>query len=626
MLTSFRRSSVLLIALLLMLSFVEPYGTDVAHAEQFDRDWLTTTPIGAAGDAALAIAVQADGKYVVGGWTETGGTNRNFALARYEADGTLDPSFGEGGVAVADFAGDWRTLTDLAIDGSGRIVAVGHTIVDNQFDIIVARFLQSGEPDTSFNEFGSTPGYVTANITESDFAYAVELLPSGKILVAGMTADEGTYSALVLKFDEDGALDGTFADGGVALHQLNLGSVTIRAMIADPQGRIVLTGSVQTEEDFRVVVLRLLANGDLDGTFADGGFFTSLAGQSSAVATTIALQASGRIVVAGATELVIPRNLVLMGLLDNGSLDPTFGSEGVTTTAFGNDDVLGKSLAIDGASRLVLAGDIQRTGSNYDFVLTRYTVNGVLDTSFGDGGHLIQQPGILEDFLDAVVVLPDGRIVAVGGSNRDPNYDFAITRYTPRPQIPVSFLRASVDPNGGSCISGGPRSAPWTSWFLGHMVLPGPTDCTRAGYVFAGWANATTPTVPRTFRLVTDPSSKTVRYYITESVDLIAVWKPLPQAVQEVIVFANFFCGPCTNAWLIHAPSKDSTGYDYALNSTSVSCSSLVIVFDLLACQFVGLTPGSVFTATVTPRNAEGVGPIASVGFTLRKSKFTFRR
>jgi len=183
----------------------------------------------------------------------------------------------------------------------------------------------------------------------------------------------------------------------------------------------------------------------------------------------------------------------------------------------------------------------------------------------------------------------------------------------------VPLYRASLDPNGGTCIDSASRTETWTTAFVGYRYLPGPTDCTRPGYAFGGWANTSTPTIARTFPLLTDPSTNTQRYFVTDNLDLVAVWKPLPTVVSDLVVFANFFCGPCTNAWLIHTPSEHATSYDYTLNSTPATCSPSVTVLGLHACQLTSLTAGTPLTATVTPRNTDGTGPSISARFTLRR-------
>lgn len=176
--------------------------------------------------------------------------------------------------------------------------------------------------------------------------------------------------------------------------------------------------------------------------------------------------------------------------------------------------------------------------------------------------------------------------------------------------------RATLDPAGGTCLDPTPRTGTWTSAFIGYRYLPDATVCTRPGYVFTGW-NDTTTGQPADLPLLTDPSSGTKKHFLATDASLTATWAPLPGAIRELVVFANFFCGPCTNAWLIHTPSDHATSYDYTVNSTPVTCAVDIDVFGLRACELAGLTSGAPHTATVTPRNTHGTGPVRATTFIL---------
>ncbi|MFM8945446.1 MAG: hypothetical protein ACKOJC_01885 [Actinomycetota bacterium] len=221
-----------------------------------------------------------------------------------------------------------------------------------------------------------------------------------------------------------------------------------------------------------------------------------------------------------------------------------------------------------------------------------------------------------------VAISGNGTIFAVGAfSFGNLTGQVRAFQWVPPPAAPqpfVSLWRATLHPAGGTCIDNTPRTETWTSAFVGYRYLPGPTDCTRPGHVFGGWANTTTPTVARTFPLLDDPSSNTQRYFIAENATLAAIWKPLPKAVSELVVFANFLCGPCTNAWLIHWPSEHASSYDYTLNAAPATCAPKLTILGFHACQLTGLTSGTPLTATVTPRNTDGVGPNTTTTFTLR--------
>lgn len=187
----------------------------------------------------------------------------------------------------------------------------------------------------------------------------------------------------------------------------------------------------------------------------------------------------------------------------------------------------------------------------------------------------------------------------------------------------VSVWRASLDPNGGACVDGAARGEPWNSAFIGYRYLPGPSDCTRSGYTFAGWASTTTPTKIRSFPLLIDPASNTRRYFVAENLDLIAVWTPTTNtpttsAITDLVVFANFLCGPCTNAWLIYTSPPDTTNVNITIDDTPVTCNRSSIVFGLSVCELINLAPGA-HTVTLTPTIGTTTGGRSTAStFTLR--------
>ena len=184
------------------------------------------------------------------------------------------------------------------------------------------------------------------------------------------------------------------------------------------------------------------------------------------------------------------------------------------------------------------------------------------------------------------------------------------------PSTIVPIWRASLDPNGGTCVDGATRSEPWNSVFVGYRYLPGPSDCTRAGYTFDGWADQTTPSTIKGLPLLVDPSSNTRRYFVADNLDLVAVWIPVPapKAITDLVVFANFLCGPCTTAWLIYTSPPLVTNVSMTIDDTPATCARSGIVFGLSVCELTNLAPG-IHTVTLAPTG----GTPTSTTITLRK-------
>ncbi len=177
--------------------------------------------------------------------------------------------------------------------------------------------------------------------------------------------------------------------------------------------------------------------------------------------------------------------------------------------------------------------------------------------------------------------------------------------------IVVPIWRVELDPNDGSCVDSTARTEPWTSVFVGYRYLPAASDCTRPGYIFTGWADVVTPTTVRSLPLLVDPSDNERRYFVTENLDLIAVWNVNETSINDLVVFANFLCGPCTSAWLIHEPVDADVSI--TVDETKATCNQTGTVFGLSVCELTNLASG-MRTVTVTPSG----GKPASVTFTLR--------
>ena len=123
----------------------------------------------------------------------------------------------------------------------------------------------------------------------------------------------------------------------------------------------------------------------------------------------------------------------------------------------------------------------------------------------------------------------------------------------------VPLWKAKLDPNGGTCVDGTSRSGAWTREFLGFSYIPGPTDCTRPGFNFAGWANTSTPTAVRNLPLLIDPSSDTRRYFVAENVDLIANWTPSPKTPTVFLGITDWICQGCGVIFFWDTPTSQST-------------------------------------------------------------------
>lgn len=447
----------------LQLTRLLPWGVP---DPSFGEGGTVTTDFASDADYAAAVAVQPNGRIVVGGSARqvsavTQETSSDYAVTRYLPDGKLDRSFGKGGKASTDFYGASADyLAGVLVQKNGQLVVAGDSTIGTAFglsqgmSVDLVRYNPDGSLDTSFGVAGRvltqvpTPG-APAGTFDMLTAEATAEQADGKILVVGF--DLTNEDLLAVRYNANGTLDTSFGNGGIVLDPVGWGADSIAIQ---PDGKIVLAG---TDFDPRngitssIALARLNADGSVDTTFGDGGMVLTNVDGLYDGANAVALQSTGAIVVAGTIGSPFPFGGVAAVLRYSpaGVLDTTFGSCGVAVTgAYGF--VSATSLVVQPDDGILIGGSAVG-GSDVDFAVARFTANGSLDTGFGGSGTGIA----LADFgydaqINAMAIQSDGSIVAVG-QTMDPNTyltSFAIARFTPTGALDGIFG------NGGEVVVG----------------------------------------------------------------------------------------------------------------------------------------------------------------------------
>jgi len=327
------------------------------------------------------MAVQADGKIVLAGRTDARAGTLQFGVARINADGTLDTTFGNNGTVVTDVFGRFSRATGVAIQPDGKIVVVGTADLSaTSWSFALVRYDTHGNLDTTFG----LGGIVATNFNNS-VAHRVAIQTDGKIVVAGYANVGGHFGfALARYLPEDGSLDPSFDhDGKVTTAASYFGFFDAVPYDVDiqPDGKILIGGNAgrtatsDNSSDF--VLARYNSDGSLDLAFNhDGIVTTNFAGQTEQ-AYRIALQPDGKIVSAGwaGSDFALARHNGDGSLDDGGPLDSTpidsFGAGGKVTTDFGAAYDAAGGLALQSDGKIVVAGRAT-IGGNNDFALARY--------------------------------------------------------------------------------------------------------------------------------------------------------------------------------------------------------------------------------------------------------------
>jgi uncharacterized delta-60 repeat protein len=396
--------------------------------EPGDVDTRFTTNFTSGFDGAYGVAIQpADGKIVVAG--EAAGSGGRFALARYNTDGTLDPTFSGDGKVTTNFTSRFDGAFDMAIQPvDGKIVAVG--TADNGRLFALARYNTDGSLDPDFSEDGK----VTTNISSgSDFAFGVAIQPvDGKIVVAGEAAGSGGRFALA-RYNSDGTLDPTFSGDGKVTTNFTAGDDRADLIAIQPtDGKIVAAGTANYfSSSARFALVRYDTDGALDTTFSSDGKVTTNFTSGFDGAFAVAIQpVDGKIVAAGQAGGGSAGKLALARYNTDGALDSNFSADGKVTTDFTTGLDYADDIAIQEADgKIVAVGAANFFGPDSKFALARYNTDGTLDATFsGDGKVTTNFTSGLDGAFGVAIQPVDGKIVAAGRAGGSGGR-FAAARY-----------------------------------------------------------------------------------------------------------------------------------------------------------------------------------------------------
>jgi uncharacterized delta-60 repeat protein len=388
----------------------------------FDGDGIAMTPIGTV-DQAFAMAIDGSGRTLLAGFAFTTPTKKDFALARYNADGRLDTTFSADGRVMLGFgAGTDDEAFDLAIDSAGRIVVAGSSTNGSQTDFAIARLLTNGSPDTSFDN----DGLVTTDFAAgADVANGVVITPGDGIVAAG-SAFTGVGSDFALaRYSSTGVLDSAFDGDGKVTTDFVGAADAAAAIEIDAQGKYVVGGSAYngTNKD-EFALARYDAAGALDPSFdADGRVVTTGNDQGR----DLAIDASGRIILAGSAFTGATLDFSIMRFNTDGSRDATFGKRGRVVTPIGTGSDAAEAVAIDAEGTIVAAGSA-KFGEDRDFALARYSPAGAPLGVFGSAGTVTTNLGVSDSGRD-VAFDANGNIALAGYATVGANSDFSALRY-----------------------------------------------------------------------------------------------------------------------------------------------------------------------------------------------------
>jgi uncharacterized delta-60 repeat protein len=420
-----------------------------------------TTSTSAYDDGARTVLIQPNGDIVAVGNAGTSSNTYEFGVERYNPNGSLDTSFGSGGVALASFGsqsvvGSSGALYPAGTANAGEIVEEGASS-NGQYQVL-ARFNSNGTLDTTFGTGGEVmtaiPGISSINDGLPDIAPGpndqVVVTSTGQIVALGVSQNTGQFA--LVRYNANGSLDTTFGQGGfviTAVPNADLGSCTL---LQQPDGSLIVTATSDANGAGSLGLWDLFcfnANGTPNTSFGNQGVVTTAApGGTSTAALYFNAGPSndGQIVVvgeSGETEYLARYNA-------NGSLDTTFGTGGLVQSPF---SFVPWQAAVDANGRIVVTGF---NGSGTE--VARFNVNGTPDTTFGNGGLMTTTFGTGSKG-QAVAIYPnagastDGDIVVAGYTGNGTKDNVLVARYLAQANAPYFQITGPSSVTAGTAGS-----------------------------------------------------------------------------------------------------------------------------------------------------------------------------
>ena len=373
-------------------------------------DGFVLTDFSSGLDESYAIIQQSDGKIVASGFSDYGGMQ---ALSRYLPDGTIDTSFGTDGKVTNDFNNEPNFIFYSSIlqqTDQKLITATTHSLLGGDQDFFLARYLENGDLDPSFGNNGTV-------LTDygADILSATSLLPDGKILAVGWSQIGISRYLLLTKYLPNGDLDTAFGVDGIVATYLHDSPTIVFPFVVQNDGKILVafrgTAGLLTFH-------RYMANGMLDPTFGTNGVVEANIA-SSVLYGSIAMKENGTIV---AFMGLGGSNVILAQFLSDGSLDTSFGTNGITNVDI--PIVIPINVLLDQDENILISGNDFGFEIGAYF-LARYDSNGILDTTFGANGITT-----LSFESHAMTLQSDGKILVTGDTYwYSGPVDFVVVRF-----------------------------------------------------------------------------------------------------------------------------------------------------------------------------------------------------
>jgi uncharacterized delta-60 repeat protein len=489
---------------LLLLGFsVFSHAQDGALDLTFSTDGKAYATAPSLNQSLSKTFVQKDGKVVIVG-RAANCCGYDFSVARFNADGTPDATFDGDGVVVTEFTSSsnvWDIPTTVTVQPDGKILAAG---ISNQ-DFAIARYNLDGSLDATFDGDGK----VMTSIGSTDEIYSIMVLPDGKILVGG-TSYSGISRFALARYNPNGSLDASFGSGGIATHAFFSGNHVIYSLARQADGKIVAAGTINGNfavarynvngtpdltfsgdgvfstdffgnetaysvaihpdgriiaagvSDFQTLVMSITPTGGHDNSFDGDGIIKTTYSSSADAIYSILIQNDGKVVIAGTSWSATSSDFLVVRYMPNGALDPSFDGDGILMLDMGSSEAYATIMGWN--NRLVVAGysgshlavaRLTNSSTQYILPLQLRTFTGNLQAatvllSWNTVSELNTSAFEIERSKDGITFSKIGEVKAAGNSLSEKEYQYT----DHHPIMGVGYYRMKMlDKDGRSTFS-----------------------------------------------------------------------------------------------------------------------------------------------------------------------------
>lgn len=397
------------------------------------------TAVGTSHDEPTSVVIQpSDGKILVAGSTYNG-SNYDFTLVRYNTNGIIDNTFGNSGIVTTAVGAGNDYGRAVAIQADGKIIVAGYTFGNKYSDFAIIRYNSSGTLDNTFGNNGKVIKDINGY---DDAAYSIQIRPNGKLVFSGRGSD-GNYDLFTsIQLKSDGNSDSAFGINGISTVQIVPNKYCrVYSSLLQPDGKIILGGNTWVTTTTRFAICRINIDGSLDNTFGTGG--TQQTSYLNSTIYSLALQPDGQIVAAGVADVSGSNatRIALAKYQSNGSLQSNFKN---STTQFvhsgGNSSDVAYSVALKQNGDIIIAGssndDYQSIGNRDYFLLAYFDSSGYLQSS-NSSVSIMSNGATVSDVAYTLAIQPDNKVILAGTTvTTDPltpgstKYKIAVARYT----------------------------------------------------------------------------------------------------------------------------------------------------------------------------------------------------